>query len=159
MSDPTGVRLPPSALTWALFSRERLPWALIGLTLGLVEGATIAIFVKQAYSAVLPAWTVNFAVSLVTGASALANIISFVWANLAHGRARVSLLVALQAAFACAVGLIAFAPAASGGLVLTILAVIAARMLWAGVLTVRSAVWTANYPRHVLAQMTGRIVV
>jgi hypothetical protein len=27
------------------------------------------------------------------------------------------------------------------------------------VITVRSAVWTSNYPRHVMAQMTGRIVV
>ena len=151
--------LPPSALTWALFSRERLPWALIGLTLGLVEGATVAVFVKQAYGGLLPAATVNFAVSLVTGASALANIVSFAWANLAHGRSRVELLVALQAAFACAVGLIAFAPAARGGLLMTILAVILARIVWAGVLTVRAAVWTANYPRHVMARMTGRIVV
>jgi len=32
-------------------------------------------------------------------------------------------------------------------------------MLWAGVLTVRAAIWTANYPRHVIARVTGRIVV
>lgn len=159
MNSPSVAVLPPSAMTWALFSRERLPWALMGLTLGLVEGATVAVFVKHAYSGSLPPGTVNFAVSFVTGASALANIVSFAWANLAHGRARVNLLVGLQAAFACAVGLIAFAPQAGGGLVLTIVAVILARILWAGVLTVRSAVWTSNYPRHVMAQMTGRIVV
>jgi MFS family permease len=159
VSRPIAAALPPSALTWALFSRERLPWALMGLTLGLVEGATVAVFVKQAYSGVLALSTVNYAVSLVTGAAALANIVSFVWANLAHGRARVGLLVGLQAAFACAVGLIAFAPQAGGGLALTIIAVILARILWSGVLTVRSAIWTANYPRHVMAQMTGRIVV
>jgi MFS family permease len=156
---PVVAVLPPSALTWALFSRERVPWALIGLTLGLVEGATVAVFVKQAYSGVLPASTVNYAVSFVTGAAALANIVSFAWANLAHGRSRVGLLVWLQAAFACSVGLIAFAPQAGGGLALTIIAVILARILWAGVITVRSAVWTSNYPRHVMAQMTGRIVV
>lgn len=159
MNQAPVAALPPSALAWALFSRERLPWGLIGVTLGLVEGATIAVFVKQAYTGVLSTASVNFSVSLVTGAAALANIVSFAWANLAHGRARVGLLVALQAAFACAVGLIAFAPAAGGGLAVTIIAVILARMLWAGVITVRSAVWTSNYPRHVLAQMTGRIVV
>lgn len=157
--DPSPLRVTPSALTWALFSRERLPWALMGLTLGLVEGATVAVFVKQAYAHVLPAATVNLAVSLVTGASALANIVSFAWANLAHGRSRVDLLVVLQAAFACSVGLIAFAPSAGGGLMITIVAVLIARVLWAGVLTVRAAVWTANYPRHVMARMTGRIVV
>jgi MFS family permease len=159
VTQPAVAPLAPSALAWALFSRERLPWALIGLTLGLVEGATVAVFVKQAYANVLPTATVNLAVSVVTGAPALANIVSFVWANLAHGRSRVDLLVAQQAAFACAVGLIAFAPVAGGGLMITIVAVLLARILWAGVLTVRAAVWTANYPRHVMARMTGRIVV
>ncbi len=36
--------------------------------------------------------------------------------------------------------------------------VIIARVLWAGILTVRAAVWSANYPRHVMARITGRIV-
>ena len=157
LTDP--VRQPPSARVEALFRREWLPWALIGVPLGLVEGATVAVFVKKGYGGILPSDTVNLAVALVTGAPAMANIISFAWANLAHGRSRVSLLVGLQAAFAFCVGLIAFAPNAGGGLVLTILAVIVARMLWAGVLTVRAAIWTANYPRHVIARVTGRIVV
>ncbi|HXR20204.1 MAG TPA: MFS transporter [Steroidobacteraceae bacterium] len=150
---------PPSALVEAMFSRERLPWALIGVPLGLVEGATVAVFVKKGYAPILPSAAVNLAVALVTGAPSMANIVSFAWANLAHGRSRVGLLVALQAAFAICVGLIAFAPIAGGGLVLTILAVLLARMLWAGVLTVRAAIWTANYPRHVMARVTGRIVV
>lgn len=149
----------PGTLVEALFSRERLPWALIGLPLGLVEGATVAVFVKQGYAAVLPAARVNLAVALVTGAPSMANIVSFAWANLAHGRSRVSLLVALMAVFAICVGLIAFAPAAGGGLLLLIAAVILARMLWAGILTIRAVIWTANYPRHLMARMTGRIVV
>jgi MFS family permease len=161
-ADPAAVAarpLPPSSLVEAMFSRERLPWALIGVPLGLVEGATVAVFVKKGYAPILPAATVNLAVALVAGAPSMANIVSFIWANLAHGRSRVGLLVALQALFAVCVGLIAFAPRAHGGLVLTILAVILARMLWAGVLTVRATIWTANYPRHVMARMTGRIVV
>jgi Major Facilitator Superfamily len=31
--------------------------------------------------------------------------------------------------------------------------------VWAGILTVRAAVWSANYPRNVLARITGRIVI
>jgi MFS family permease len=161
-ADPAAAaarQLPPSSLVEAMFSRERLPWALIGVPLGLVEGATVAVFVKKGYAPILPAATVNLAVALVAGAPSMANIVSFIWANLAHGRSRVGLLVALQALFAVCVGLIAFAPRAHGGLVLTILAVIFARMLWAGVVTVRATIWTANYPRHVMARMTGRIVV
>jgi hypothetical protein len=40
-----------------------------------------------------------------------------------------------------------------------VLSVIAARVVWAGILTVRAAVWSANYPRNVLARITGRIVI
>jgi hypothetical protein len=40
-----------------------------------------------------------------------------------------------------------------------VLSVLAARMIWSGVLTVRSTVWSANYPRAVLARTTGRIVI
>src|SRR5580704_5355685 len=57
------------------------------------------------------------------------------------------------------VGCVALASKAAAGLWLTVLAVIAARVVWAGILTVRAAIWTANYPRNVLARITGRIVI
>jgi hypothetical protein len=50
-------------------------------------------------------------------------------------------------------------PLATHGLLLTVASILVARMLWAGVLTVRSSIWIANYPRNVLARVTGRIVV
>jgi MFS family permease len=149
----------PSAVVEGIFRREVWPWALLGITCGLVEGGTVAVLVKQGYAGLVAPHWVNFAVALVSGAPALANISSFAWANLAHGRARIGVLSALQAAFALVVGLIAFAPVHAGGLMLTIVAVIAARTLWAGILTVRAAVWSANYPRHVMARMTARIVM
>ena len=149
----------PSALAEGIFRREIVPWALLGLALGLVEGATAAVLVKQHFAGVAPALAVNLAVALVSGAPAFSNVLSFVWANLAHGRARVQLIVALQAGFALLVGCVSFASRAAGGLVLTVLSVVAARVLWAGILTVRAAVWSANYPRNVLARITGRLVI
>ena len=148
----------PSVLVEAIFRREWLPWTLMGLTCGLVEGATVAVLVKKGYAGLVAPHWVNFAVAIVSGAPALANISSFAWANLAHGRARINLLAGLQAGFALTVGLIALAPIAASGLVMTIVAVIAARVVWAGILTVRAAVWSANYPRHVMARMTARMV-
>lgn len=142
-----------------MFRRELLPWALLGMGVGLVEGATVAVLVKKSFAGLAPPLWVNFAVALVSGAPALANISSFAWANLAHGRARVGLLAALQTAFALVVALVAFAPLSGRGLLLTIAAVLVARLLWAGVLTVRAAVWTANYPRGVMARITGRFVI
>jgi Major Facilitator Superfamily len=149
----------PSALAEGIFRREIVPWGLLGLALGLVEGATAAVLVKQHFSGVAPAFAVNLAVALVSGAPAFANVLSFVWANLAHGRARVQLMVALQAAFALLVGCVSFASRAAGGLVVIVLSVVAARVLWGGILTVRAAVWSANYPRNVLARITGRLVI
>src|SRR5207302_495800 len=88
------------------------------MTLGLVEGATAAVLVKQHFGTAASPLVVNLAVAVVSGAPALSNVLSFVWANIAHGRARVRLVVALQAAFALLVGTIAFAPRAAGGLAL-----------------------------------------
>jgi hypothetical protein len=156
---PEGPAVRPSALAEGIFRREILPWALLGLALGLVEGATAAVLVKQHFAGAAPRFAVNLAVALVSGAPAFSNVLSFVWANVAHGRARVQLMVALQAGFALLVGCVSFASRAAAGLVLTVLSIIAARAVWAGVLTVRAAVWSANYPRNVLARITGRIVV
>src|SRR5207245_5195703 len=127
--------------------------------LGLVEGATAAVLVKQHFGTAASRLVVNLAVAVVSGAPALSNVLSFVWANIAHGRERVRLVVALQAAFGLLVGTIAFAPRAAGGLALTVTSIVAARVVWGGILTVRAAVWTANYPRNVLARITGRIVI
>jgi MFS family permease len=149
----------PSQVALALYRRELLPWALAGCTLGLVEGATAAVLVKRGFADLAPPEVVNLAVAFVSGAPALANMTSFLWANLAHGRERVRLLVWLLAAFGAVVAMLGLVPRASFGLIVTLLAVLVARVIWAGVNTVRAAVWSANYPRANLAQITGRIVV
>lgn len=153
------TRREVSALVLALYRREILSWGLIGFTLGLVEGATAAVLVKKGFEGLAEPRVVNLAVAFVSGAPALSNVISFLWANLAHGRERVRLMVGLFATFAVLVGFIGLSPRAANGLTMTVVSVIAARVVWAGILTVRSAVWTANYPRAVLARITGRIVI
>ena len=143
----------------AAFRREIAPWALLGLTLGLVEGATAAVLIKKTFAHAADPWLVNLAVAFVSGAPALSNVVSFVWANLAHGRARIGLVVALQAGFALLVGLLGLAPRAVGGLAFAVASILTARVLWTGILTVRAAVWSANYPRTAIARYTGRIVI
>src|ERR1043165_38390 len=141
------------------FRREIAPWALLGLTLGLVEGATAAVLIKKSFADAASPWLVNLAVAFVSGAPALSNVVSFVWANLAHGRARIGLMVGLQAGFAVLVGLLGVAPRAAGGLIFAVASILIARVVWTGLLTVRSAIWSANYPRQALGRYTGRIVI
>jgi MFS family permease len=150
---------PPSQLAVALYRRELLPWMLAGCTLGLVEGATAAVLVKRGFADAVPREELNLAVAFVSGSPAFANLTSFLWANLAHGRERVRLLVSLLALFAITVGALGFLPAAARGLAIAVVAVLVARVIWSGVLTVRAAVWSANYPRAILARITGRIVI
>jgi hypothetical protein len=143
----------------AAFRRELAPWALLGLTLGLVEGATAAVLIKKTFATAADPWLVNLAVAFVSGAPALSNVVSFVWANLAHGRARIGLMVGLQATFAVLVGLLGLAPRALGGLAMAVASILIARVIWTGILTVRAAVWSANYPRQAMGRYTGRIVI
>lgn len=149
----------PSQVALGLYRRERWPWLLAGCTLGLVEGATAAVLVKRGFTGLVEPEVLNLAVAFVSGSPAFANMTSFLWANLAHGRERIRLMVWLLAAFGAVVGVIGLFPRASSGLAFTVLSVLVARVVWAGVLTVRAAVWSANYPRHVIARMTGRIVM
>jgi hypothetical protein len=143
----------------AAFRREIAPWALLGLTLGLVEGATAAVIIKKTFVDAASPWMVNLAVAFVSGAPALSNVVSFVWANLAHGRARIGLMVALQATFAILVGLLGLAPRVLGGLAFAVASILTARVVWTGILTVRAAVWSSNYPRQAIGRYTGRIVI
>lgn len=153
------MRARPSALVEALYRREALAWGLAGITLGMVEGATAAILVKKGYAGQASPQAVNLAVAFISGAPALSNVSSFLWANLANGRERIGLTVQLLAGFAAVVGLLGLAPQGHGGLAWMVVGVITARVLWAGILTVRASIWTANYPRHMLAKVTGRLVV
>jgi MFS family permease len=150
---------PDSLAAEAAFRREIAPWALLGLTLGLVEGATAAVLIKKTFADAADPWMVNLAVAFVSGAPALSNVVSFVWANLAHGRARIGMMAGLQALFALLVGLIGVAPRAIGGLAFAVVSILVARVVWTGLLTVRAAVWSANYPRTALGRYTGRIVI
>jgi hypothetical protein len=155
-----GVGRPADSLAAeAAFRREIAPWLLLGLTLGLVEGATAAVLIKKTFADAAEPWLVNFAVAFVSGAPALSNVVSFIWANVAHGRARIGIMVGLQALFAVLVGLLGLAPRVVGGLAVAVVSVLVARMVWTGLLTIRAAVWSANYPRQAIGRYTGRIVI
>jgi hypothetical protein len=102
---------------------------------------------------------VNLAVAMVAGAPAFANAASLAFANLAHGRDKTRWVSSLMAACALCAILIALSPVSAAGLLWLVFWMIAARLCWAGVVTLRAAIWRANFPRHVRATITGRIAV
>lgn len=142
-----------------LAPREVQANALMALALGALEGGLLGVIVKTGFDGVAPAGLVNLAVALVTGAPALANIASLGFVRLAHGRHKTRGVAALMALTSAATLLIAIAPVSPFGLVWVTAWMIIARLCWCGVITLRAAIWRANFPRHVRARITGRITV
>ena len=134
-------------LTAALF----FPFALTAF-----EGSVISVLVRIAFEQNVERAVLNSATSLLAVIPALANISSFVWVRLSHGRDKVRFLGGLQLAVVVVVFLMGFAPRTVGGLWLIVAGVLVARGCWAGIATIRSTIWHANYPTGARARITGR---
>jgi len=142
-----------------LMPREIWANATMAVALGALEGGVVGVLVKTQFETVAPTAWVNLAVALVAGAPAFANMVSLSISGLAEGRDKTAWVSALM--LLTALGLIAMAlmPYSAGGLIGLTVAMVTARLAWAGVITLRAAIWRANFPRHVRAQITGRITV
>ncbi len=142
-----------------LMPREVRTNAAMAVALGALEGGVVGVLVKTQFAGVTdPVW-VNLAVALVAGAPAFANIVSLSISGLSEGHnkpAWVAALMALTCVFLIALALV---PTSVPGLVLATVAMIAARLAWAGVITLRAAIWRANFPRQVRARITGWITI
>lgn len=144
-------------LSRAHYQRELAASAFLPIMMGVVEGGMVSVIAKNAFEGQAPEATLNFAVAVLAGAPAFANITSFLWAHLSNGRDKIRFLFGLQMATVIMVLLIAFAPMNWGGLLLLTACVVGARVCWAGVVTIRSTVWRANYPRSARAKMAGKL--
>lgn len=142
-----------------LMPREIRVNALMAVALGAMEGGLVGVIVKNRFDEVAEPGVVNLCVALVTGAPALANVASLAYAALARGRDKTTWVAALMGVAAAAVLVMALMPATAAGLLAITAAMIAARLAFSGVITLRAAIWRANFPRHVRARITGRIAV
>ena len=138
---------------------ERRAWTLIYLCLGLVEGGTAAVMVRALFGDQAPALAVDLVVAVVSAAPAWSNLASMAYARRAQGRRKISFLFPLLLALTACVGALALVPKSGAGLLLFLGLYAAARLLWAGVETVRSVLWSVNYPARLRARITGRITV
>ncbi len=157
----TMSRRPMSPLPFMVrgtYPRELRSWSLLAVALAAVEGGITGVIVKNTFAGVVDAALLNFAVAIVAGAPALAHALSWVWAGASQGKDKIRFLIMVQALCCLSLLAIAVAPINSPGLVLMVLGAILARFFWSGVITIRSSVWRANYPREILATMSGRLV-
>lgn len=142
----------------ALVPRELLSWSLTAITLGALEGGLLGVIVKNQFSGAASPTLINFAVAIVAGAPSFANLSSFFVAPLAQGRDKIALLSRLMLLMGVCLALMAIPGKSGAGLILFTALAVVARSAWAGILTVRAAVWRANYQRRWRGRVTARIV-
>jgi MFS family permease len=141
----------PSAL--ASFRRERAADATLPVCMALMEGGFVGVIADKVYHA-HPAW-----IAFATAAPMFANLSSVFWARLAERVRPVPMLVALQSALVACVAAVALLPRSPLGLALLMALLVTARLAIGAVVTVRSVVWTHNYPRAVRARVTARLAI
>lgn len=100
-------------------------------------------------------------IAVITAAPMFGNILALVWAELGKTRRKVPFINWLQlGVITCIAGvaLTCWLPLGVGGWVFAAL-IILARVLASGIITLRSAIWRHNYPRHLRGQIVARITV
>lgn len=143
----------------ASYVREMVSWAFLPLMLGAVEGGTISVLVKKAWTGAegVSPGVLDFAVAFVAAAPNFANLTSFLWGSLSRGRNKVRFITTIQAVTCACVALVACMPLTAWGLIGTCVLVLVARSTWTGVITARAAVWRQNYPKASRASIAGKM--
>jgi hypothetical protein len=148
------LRRPPiEADALASFRRERAADATLPICYALMEGGFVGVIADKVYHA-HPAL-----IALATAAPMFGNLSSVWWARLAERVRTVPLLLALQAALVACVAGVALLPRTALGGALLMALLVAARLAIGAIVTVRSLVWTRNYPRAVRARVTSRLAI
>jgi len=135
------------------FHYEQLTELTLPIAFTLLEGGIVGVIAAKIYQ-VSPA-----VLAVITAAPMFGNLSSFFWSRLANARTKVRFANVVQIlTILCVLG-IALAPVSQGGAWLLVLGMVLSRLLIAGIITVRSVVWSLNYGRTVRARTTGRLQI
>jgi hypothetical protein len=147
-----GLERPAIApLALAGYRRERIRDLSFPVATALMEGGFVGVLADKLYH-VHPS-----VLALISAAPMFGNLSSFLWARVALGRAKVPILVRLQLFFMAFVALVAFLPSGNVGAAVLTIAMVMSRLVLGGIVTLRSLVWTLNYPRETRARVTARL--
>jgi len=137
---------------------EVLAWLLFAVALGAMEGGVVSVMVKTFYRHTVGALALDYSVALLVGAPLFASITSVAWAAAGARRPPSRLLLDLQVLCVLCLLLLAAAPRNVAGLAMVVTGAVSARLLWTGVLTLRTSVWRQCYDRERRAGLAGRVV-
>lgn len=117
----------------------------------LLEGGVVGVIAAKIYQ-VDP-----FTLALISAAPMFANLSSFFWSRVSSGRSKVVAACVLQALIISCVVLVALVPQGDWAAVVLVSSMIVSRILLAGVVTVRSVIWSLNFARNQRARATSQL--
>ncbi len=120
-----------------------------------MEGGVLGVIIKNGFQNQVSDWLLNIAVAIATGAPFFSNLLSFFWVKLSRGRSKARLVSNLALVFCFCVFMLSFVAFTDIGLVFFLLVFVIGRIAWSGILTIRSNIWRANYPRHIRGKVTA----
>ncbi|MFQ5489374.1 MAG: hypothetical protein ACE5GE_01525 [Phycisphaerae bacterium] len=129
-------------------ARHLLTWSAL---IGLAEGNVSAVVMAKTFDG--SDWLIGIAASTPL----FAKLLSLVWGMISVGRPKLPILGMLCAAGVVTMCSVALTPRTPIGAWLFLVQMAATQMLLAGVVTVRTALWRANYARAHRGQITARL--
>lgn len=127
--------------------------AFMSMVVACVDGGVLGVIAQKAFDAD------RFMITLLASAPVLANLTSALWARWLSGHDRVRATVGFQLGVVTCVALIAAAPFSTAGQWMLVVLALLARALVAGIITARSDLWRANYPRRDRGRITGKLTI
>jgi MFS family permease len=140
-------------MTRPSFRRELVTSCTMPMAIAMMESGVTGIIAAKLFD------IQGLLLAVFAAAPMFANITSMFWARLARGRRKVPVINAFQVGVLLCVAAVAALPVSEAGGYMLTAAYVLARCLIAGVVTVRSAVWRANYPRAFRGRITARLAV
>lgn len=163
MATALGARLLAAARSFnpasmPLMGRRSYRWEItsacfLPLAVACVEANVISVIARKAFNAG------DLAIAMLAAAPAMSNISSLFWTRFIRGRDRVRAVNAMQLGVILCVVAIALAPISPVGQFVLVMSTLVARTILTGIITARSDIWRANYPRTDRARVTGKITI
>ena len=151
----------PSAMPASIrrnYSRELPGTAFLSVARAAFDGSVLGIVVRISYDHVVSDSMLNIAVAVLASMPALANILNFIWARVAHGRNKIRFSMGVQIAMLTLLLGIALVPHTSNGLVMLSAVLLAVWVCWSGFIAKKasrhSSAWACT-PRPLMRHDTG----
>ncbi|TQV82937.1 MFS transporter [Aliikangiella coralliicola] len=136
---------------------EMATWTSLAFALALLEGGVVGVLIKNGFNGLVSDWLLNLSVAIATGAPFYSNLVSFIWVKISHGRDKAKVVSDLAVICCLCTFGISFISFSAVGLCFLLVLLIVARTCWSGIMTIRSPIWRANYPRYIRGKVTAKL--